>query len=213
MFSTHPSTPGRTAIRARSRVVTVGVLLLVALIVGPVSQQLPRSTTSTITTPFDAFLGKERRALGEDGGELPGGVTAFDDDYAGVANLDRDLLRALRAATDDARRAGVRLQVNSGWRSADYQEQLLDAAVEEHGSREEAARWVATPTTSAHVSGDAVDIGQADAASWLADHGATYGLCRTYRNEPWHFELRPEASVIGCPQPYADPTQDPRLQQ
>jgi hypothetical protein len=91
------------------------------------------------------------------------------------------------------------------------QEQLLRAAVDEHGSLEEAARWVATAATSAHVSGDAVDIGPWAAAAWLSEHGAAHGLCQIYANEPWHFELRPEARELGCPRMFADPTEDPRL--
>jgi hypothetical protein len=63
------------------------------------------------------------------------------------------------------------------------------------------------------VSGDAVDIGPSDAATWLSEHGAVYGLCQIYGNEPWHYELRPEAIANGCPATYADPTQDPRMQQ
>ena len=82
----------------------------------------------------------------------------------------------------------------------------------QYGSEEEAARWVATADTSAHVSGDAVDIGPADASAWLSEHGAEYGLCQIYGNEPWHFELRPEAIDDGCPPMYADPTHDPRMQ-
>lgn len=70
---------------------------------------------------------------------------------------------------------------------------------------------MATPTTSAHVSGDAVDVGPSDAAAWLTRHGARYGLCRTYDNEPWHFELRRAAVDDGCPARYADPTEDPRM--
>jgi zinc D-Ala-D-Ala carboxypeptidase len=50
---------------------------------------------------------------------------------------------------------------------------------------------VATPDKSAHVSGDAVDIGPSGAAAWLSERGAEYGLCQTYGNEPWHYELRP----------------------
>jgi hypothetical protein len=63
------------------------------------------------------------------------------------------------------------------------------------------------------VSGDAVDIGPFDATAWLSEHGAHYGLCQIYRNESWHYELRPEATSRGCPRMYADPTQDPRMQQ
>ena len=69
------------------------------------------------------------------------------------------------------------------------------------------------PDTSAHVSGDAVDIGRLDAAAWLSEYGAEYGLCQIYGNEPWHYELRSEASDHGCPPMYADPTHDPRMQQ
>jgi hypothetical protein len=77
---------------------------------------------------------------------------------------------------------------------------------------EEAARWVATAETSAHVSGDAVDIGPFDATAWLSEHGAEYGLCQIYSNEAWHYELRSEAGDHGCPPMYADPTHDPRMQ-
>jgi LAS superfamily LD-carboxypeptidase LdcB len=137
----------------------------------------------------------------------------FDDEYPGVANLDPDLLQALREAAIDAAHEGVELYVTSGWRSPKYQEQLLDEAISKYGSKEKAARWVGTPTTSAHVSGNAVDIGRADATAWLSTHGATYGLCQIYRNEPWHYELRPAAIDRGCPPMYADPTHDPRMQQ
>jgi hypothetical protein len=61
------------------------------------------------------------------------------------------------------------------------------------------------------VSGDAVDIGPSAARAWLSQHGAEYGLCQIYRNEPWHYELRPEAIDDGCPPMYADPTHDPRM--
>ena len=128
-----------------------------------------------------------------------------------MANLDSALLGALRQAATDAADDGVGFVVDSGWRSPAYQEQLLHEAVLKYGSREEAARWVATPNRSAHVSGDAVDVGPSEAAAWLSEHGAEYGLCRVYGNEPWHYELRPEAIAHGCPPTYSDPTQDPRM--
>jgi zinc D-Ala-D-Ala carboxypeptidase len=76
-----------------------------------------------------------------------------------------------------------------------------------------AAQWVAPPGTSAHESGNAVDIGPPGAAAWLSRHGAAYGLCQIYRNEPWHYELRLGAIDHGCPPLYADPTDDPRMRQ
>jgi zinc D-Ala-D-Ala carboxypeptidase len=146
-------------------------------------------------------------------GAVPDGVTVFDDHFPAVANLDPDLLGALRHAATDAADDRVEIFVNSGWRSPAYQEQLLHEAVSKYGSEKEAARWVGSPDTSAHVSGDAIDIGPSEATAWLSEHGAEYGLCQTYGNEPWHYELRREATGQGCPPIYADPTHDPRMQQ
>ena len=155
---------------------------------------------------------ENRGVLGVADGILPDGTTVFDDEIPGVANLDPSLLRALRSAARDAAKDGVEFVVVSGWRSPAYQDQLLRQAVSTYGSEDEAARWVATADTSPHVSGDAVDIGPADAAAWLSEHGAGYGLCQIYRNEPWHYELRPVAIDHRCPRMYADPTHDPRMQ-
>jgi LAS superfamily LD-carboxypeptidase LdcB len=130
-----------------------------------------------------------------------------------VANLDPGLLKALRQAATDAAQQGVDFRVNSGWRSPEYQDQLLGKAVSKYGSEDEAAQWVATAQTSPHVSGEAVDIGKSDATEWLSRHGAQYGLCQIYKNEPWHYELRTDAIGSVCPRMYADPTQDPRMQQ
>jgi hypothetical protein len=146
-----------------------------------------------------------------DGG-VPDGTTVFDDEVPAVVNLDPGLLSALRKAATDAEGDGVEFFVNGGWRSPAYQERLRREAVLEYGSEEEAARWVATPETSAHVKGEAIDVGRS-ARAWLAEHGAGYGLCQIYRNEPWHYELRPDAIEHGCPPMYADPSQDPRMRQ
>src|SRR4029453_15862027 len=155
----------------------------------------------------------ERGALGEADGAVPDGATVFADGIPGIANLDPDLLGALRRAATDAAGDGVEFVVDSGWRSPEYQKELLREAVSEYGSEEEAAGGGAPPETSAHVSGDAVDIGPSAATAWLSQHGARYGLCQIYGNEPWHHELRPEATEHGCPAMYADPTHDPRMQQ
>ena len=62
------------------------------------------------------------------------------------------------------------------------------------------------------VIGSMADLSAASlTAGWLARNGARYGLCQIYRNESWHFELRPEAVRWGCPAMYADPTHDPRM--
>jgi zinc D-Ala-D-Ala carboxypeptidase len=170
------------------------------------------SSSSRAAPPIDALRSQHRGALGEADGAVPDRTTVFDDAVPGVAKLDPALLGALRRAATDAAGDGVVFYVDSGWRSPEYQERLLREAIAKYGSEQEATRWVATPNTSAHVSGDAIDIGPAAATSWLSAHGAAYGLCRIYGNEPWHYELRPEAIAHGCPPMYADPTHDPRMQ-
>jgi zinc D-Ala-D-Ala carboxypeptidase len=164
-----------------------------------------------VIAPVFAYRSLASSGPGPADGVVPDGTTVLDVEVPGVANLDPDLLRALRRAASDSADDGVALLVESGWRSPAYQEQLLREAISTYGSEQEAARWVATPETSPHVSGDAVDIGPA-ARRWLARHGAAFGLCQIYRNEPWHYELRPSAIDDRCPRMYADPTHDPRMQ-
>jgi hypothetical protein len=223
--------PARTTTRRiRIRGIRVaGLLVVISAIAAALGHQWLASSSSTAASPIDVLRGERRGALGapegalaqpsehsgglgEAGGAVPDGTTAFDDEIRGVANLDSDLLGALREAASAAADDGVEFHVDSGWRSPEYQEQLLREAISKYGSEEEATRWVATPNTSPHVSGDAVDIGPFGAVAWLSEHGAEYGLCQIYGNEPWHYEVRPEAIGHGCPPTYADPTQDPRLQ-
>jgi D-alanyl-D-alanine carboxypeptidase len=200
------------------RIRAAGLLFVIAAIAAALGSQLLASSSSIAASPIDVLRSEHRGlrsehrgALGEADGAVPDGTTVFDEEIPGVANLDPDLLGALRQAATDAADDGVDFFVDSGWRSPEYQNQILREAVSEYGSEEEAARWVATAETSAHVSGDAVDIG--DATAWLSEHGAEYGLCQIYGNEPWHYELRPEAIDHGCPPMYADPTHDPNMQQ
>jgi D-alanyl-D-alanine carboxypeptidase len=202
--------PARTTTRRIPRVLVAGLLVVIAAIAAALGYQA--SSSSTAASPIDVLRSEHRGALGEADGAVPDGTTVFDDGIPGVANLDPALLGALRQAATDAADDRIEFYVDSGWRSPEYQEQLLHEAVSKYGSEKEAARWVATPNTSAHVSGDAVDVGPFDATAWLSDHGAKYGLCQIYSNEPWHYELRPESIDHGCPPKYADPTHDPRMQ-
>ena len=70
---------------------------------------------------------------GEADGAVPDGTTVFDDEIPGVARLNPALPSALRQAAADARNDGVELYVTSGWRSPQYQNQLLREAVSEYG--------------------------------------------------------------------------------
>lgn len=218
-FQTQPIVVGRAPVRTAARparsTILVAVAVVIAAIVGAIGYQswatssdVPRGHPPPGSDVRDRYPG---RAAGKADGVVPDGMTVFDDEFPAVAELDPGLLKALRRAAKEARKDGVTVYVTSGWRSREYQNQLLREAVGKYGTAKEAARWVATADTSRHVSGDAVDVGSTDATAWLSRHGAAYGLCQIYRNEPWHFELRPDAARRGCPRPYADPTHDPRM--
>src|SRR5688572_23857967 len=156
--------PTRTTTHRPSRIPVAGLLVIVAAIAIALGYQLPASSFSTAASPITLSPAtaptwlpriEHRGALGEADGAVPDGTTVFDDEVPGVANLDPALLGALRRAATDAADDGVEFFVDSGWRSPEYQEQLLHEAFSEYGSEKEAARWVATPSSSAHVSGDA----------------------------------------------------------
>ena len=149
--------------------------------------------------------------LGEADGVIPDGVTVFDDKVP-ACRQPRPRSAQGPAQSGDGRRGRRgrgRTSTAAGAPRA-YQDQLLREAVSEYGSEEEAARWVATPTRPRMCRGTRSTSGLSEATAWLSEHGAEYGLCQIYRNEPWHYELRPGAVDHGCPPMYADPTHDPR---
>jgi D-alanyl-D-alanine carboxypeptidase len=205
--------PTRPEARASFRNITIGIAIEIVAIMGAlIIQSVLSPVLSFAQIPDPPPSASTTELIGIADGVLPDGVVVFDDTYPGVTSLNAEILQALRLAASDAASDGIEFFVTSGWRSPSYQDQLLQKAIAEYGSEGEARRWVATADTSAHVKGLAVDIGAYDAMDWLARFGAEYGLCRIYENEPWHFELRPEAVVDGCPAMYADPTEDPRMQ-
>nr|WP_236571095.1 M15 family metallopeptidase [Microbacterium hydrocarbonoxydans] len=196
----------RTTLTRPGVVAAVAALMLMGLVVAALVLWGQQSDAAAAAPVSRAALGDADGIIHEEGA-----VSVFDDAPA-VSKLDSDLLAAVRAAADAAADDGVSMHVNSGWRSPEYQQLLQQEAVEQYGSAEEAARWVATPENSEHVSGDAVDLGPLAAQDWLAQRGAEFGLCQIYANERWHFELRPAAVANGCPVMYENPTTDPRTQ-
>ncbi|WP_067689847.1 M15 family metallopeptidase [Nocardia jejuensis] len=112
--------------------------------------------------------------------------------------LDPVLALAYRVASDQAHAQGVELWIVSGYRTPAEQEQLWEEGIATYGSPEAARRWVLPPGESTHVTGQAIDVGPRAGAQWLEDNGNRWGLCRTYDNEWWHFEI---ATVPGfaCP--------------
>ena len=174
--------------RARSRLVpAIAALALLAAWPGA-SEGQPSGVSrgAAVETPADGWL---------DDGET---LSPFATGEPAIDGLDDALRDALRAAATAAETDGVEVRVSSGWRSSALQAWLLERAVVTYGSEEEARRWVNTPELSTHVSGKAVDVAFTDAMSWFSQHGSDYGLCQTYGNEMWHYELAVEPGGT-CP--------------
>ena len=172
---------------------------LAALVVVTACDVMPDRVLDTGSL-LTASSGAGARADGDLHGRT---VEVTDAGEPAVANLDPALRTALEAATKAASDDDVVVRITSGWRSRAYQRRLFDEAVAERGSREEALRWVKLPDDSAHVSGEAVDVGATDAAYWMSRHGSRFGLCQTYANEIWHYELGVDRGG-ACPPPLVD---------
>ncbi|HEX3284338.1 MAG TPA: M15 family metallopeptidase [Mycobacterium sp.] len=125
------------------------------------------------------------------GGYLPDGrtVSPFDVDNPVIGWIDPTLVTAIQNAARGAASDGIDMQITSGWRTKGFQQRLFNDAVRTYGSKDIAQQYVASPETSRHVQGKAVDVGPAEADKWLISTGSRFGLCQIYANEIWHFEL------------------------
>ncbi len=125
-------------------------------------------------------------------------LSPYDVADPAVGNLDPALRIAVQQATTAAAADGVTMTITSGWRSPEFQQQLLDDAIATYGSFAAARQYVQTPERSRHVLGQAVDMGGVGADQWLIAYGPRFGLCQIYANELWHFELATDAAG-NCP--------------
>ena len=135
-----------------------------------------------------------------DGSAPPDGrtLTPFDVHYAAVGHLDPALLSGIQNAATAAAADGITMTITSGWRSPEFQQRLLDNAIQTYGSYAAARQYVQTPEASKHVTGQAVDVGGQGADQWLITNGSRFGMCQIYANELWHFELATDAAG-KCP--------------
>ena len=120
------------------------------------------------------------------------------------------VLARFLSAQAAANKLEIEISIDSGYRSLETQNYLYQRAINEHKSAEEAIKWVLPADLSRHPWGLALDVNlhhEKSGASWLEANGATFGLCRVYENEWWHFEpliapggicppLKPDASQV-----------------
>src|SRR5262249_20910264 len=89
----------RATTRRTFKPIAIGFAAVAAALIGSLVYQLASSSAPSFS---QILRGEHGGTTSEADGGLPARATVFDDRYPGVANLDPDLLRALRAAARDA---------------------------------------------------------------------------------------------------------------
>jgi len=125
------------------------------------------------------------------GEDEPLGQTEIIEGTKRPTDLHPQVLARFHSAQAAAKAEGIEMTIDSGYRSMETQNSLFQKAIKEHKTKEEAIKWVLPEDLSRHPWGLALDINlhhEKSGASWLEANGATFGLCRVYVNEWWHFE-------------------------
>lgn len=108
-----------------------------------------------------------------------------------------DRLAAVFSQAPDYVREG--LDVLSGKRSSERQEQLWAAALKKYGTADRARKWVAPPGRSQHEHGNAADLGwkggkfssaPPEVKKWVHANAGKFGLKFPLGNEDWHIEAQ-----------------------
>ena len=126
--------------------------------------------------------------IGED---QPLGETEIVEGTDRPEEINPLVLARFLSAQAAAKEFGIELSIDSGYRSPEKQNYLYQRAIKTYKSAEEAMKWVLPSDLSRHPWGLALDVNlnhDKSGASWLEANGATFGLCRVYVNEWWHFE-------------------------
>ena len=125
------------------------------------------------------------------GEDQPLGETEIVEGTERPEEINPLVLARFLSAQAAAKELGIELSIDSGYRSPEKQNYLYQRAIKTYKSADEAIKWVLPSDLSRHPWGLALDVNlnhDKSGASWLEANGATFGLCRVYVNEWWHFE-------------------------
>lgn len=186
----------------------------------PVAVDMPVEAAAMVETPEAGTI--------QSAEELPWNLVLVNADHAAPADwkcdlvqlsngrsVDRRMYPYLQQMFDDCRAAGLKIMVNSGFRSYDDQKSILvnrynrykDQGMSEADAKAETLKWVAYPGYSEHHTGLAADIISSDKEAcsnertwaWLKENCARYGFIWRYpgekteitgiSNEEWHFRF------------------------
>lgn len=130
--------------------------------------------------------------------------------------IDKRILPALRELQMHAKEEGFSFIVDSGYRSYNYQQQVLDSFIQKRGL-DYAKKYVAPPETSEHQTGLAIDFASfqdgnyqesltEEEIEWLQNNAYQFGFILRYPKgkesitgynyEPWHYRYVGDLSYI-----------------
>ena len=139
---------------------------------------------------------------GPDGGTRCAAAPQYADEPGD--GLDPAVVAAWDATRRAATEQGVHLCLADGKRSWDQQVAIAQDYVDQYGA-DTAKKYALPPESSEHVRGLAIDVQPVEAYTWLEAQNGSGGFCRTYDNEPWHFEWSAGFVTGGCPARVAHP--------
>lgn len=184
------------------RIAVLGSAVALGLLATPAHATTTPSPTPTVTPTVVDVCGNPKTGKLR---EITEGTCTIKELSLGVTPIERGAHRPKHLVTQfynrylvakaAARKKGYSLYITSGWRSLSHQKYLYNRALKRaNGNKAEASRWVLPPNKSNHPWGIAIDVNYSagannkKAAKWLEKNGYTFGLCRRYKNEWWHFE-------------------------
>ncbi len=119
--------------------------------------------------------------------------TGLKDTSGRAIRLTPEAHEGLNEIKEIARSKGIRVSINSSYRSVERQAQLFTQALKKYGSVSRARKWVAPPGKSRHNFGNAIDLNLLRNGKKIPQREfdaiiAQAGMYRPMSWETWHIE-------------------------
>jgi hypothetical protein len=170
---------GRSIAPLRVRVRLVGRLAITAPSAGPTPNGSGAARPIAVKAEAEADLMPPSSVASHLDLEATGGGYSGPLSYRQGKPMRPDVALAFDRMAAAARRDGLGLVVNSGYRS--------DAEQAELYARHPDPKWVAPPGKSLHRLGTELDLGPPGAYRWLAGNAGRFHFTQRYSWEPWHY--------------------------
>jgi len=156
-------------------------LMLAGLVRNGANSNAGTGASSAASTP-DTNAGSSSGSAGSPSPSTAGNATGTQVERPG-GKIDSSIAGNFDAMVAAAKKEGVDLQIESGWRSRQEQEVLYQKYLNGTGN------LAAKPGTSNHESGQAIDFKNTPGAfEWLKNNAEKFGF-KNLPGEPWHYSV------------------------